>query len=160
MSLNQVGGSSYAYEQLNYSIDYDLVNSPNSAGSLTGVLNGFATRSFAVFGNVGTGSGSYAQFGGEMNFWSVSGSTPTSMGSLTFSYLNLLGGAFSTVVTSTGTIGTVPVNNPDFIRITGSFYVAGDPSSITVQSIPEPSAFAMLGLGALSFLKRARRRVR
>ena len=159
MSITQVGSSSYAYEQVNYSIDYDLVNSPNSQGFLSGVLPSTVTRSFNVFGSVNSAPGSYAQFGGEMNFWSVSGSTPTSMGApLTFSYLNLVGGAFSTVVTSTGVIGSVPVNNPDFIRITGSFYVAGDPSSITVQSAPEPSSLGLLGMAALGLLRRFRRR--
>ncbi len=158
MSINQVGASSYAYEQLDYSIDYDLVNSPNSAGFLSGVLPSNVTRSFNVFGNVGTAPGSYAQFGGEMNFWSVSGGTPTAMGTLNFSYLNLAGGAFSTVVTSSGTIGSIPINNPDFIRITGSFYVAGDPSSITVQSAPEPSSLGLLGMAGLGLLRRFRRR--
>ena len=158
MSLTQVGASSYAYEQLDYSIDYDLVNSPNSAGFLSGVLPSTVTRSFNVFGNVNALPGSYAQFGGEMNFWSVSGGVPTAMGTLNFSYLNLAGGAFSTVVAGTGVIGSVPVNNPDFIRVTGSFYVAGDPSSITVQSAPEPSSLGLLGMAALGLGQRFRRR--
>ena len=158
MSINQVGSSSYAYEQIDYSIDYDLLNSPNTQGFLSGVLPGIVTRSFSVSGVVNNTPGSYAQFGGEMNFFSVLGSTPTSMGTLNFSYLNLAGGAFSTVVTSSATIGTVPVDNPDFIRITGSFYVAGDPSSITVKSVPEPTALALLGIGAVGLLKRDRRR--
>ena len=144
---------------MNYSIDYDLVNTPNTAGFLSGVLPSIVTRSFAIFGSVDTLPGSYAQFGGEMNFWSVSGGSPTSMGpALTFSYLNTSGGAFSTVVSSSGLIGSVPVNNPDSIRITGTFYIAGDPSSITVQSVPEPSSLALLGLGALGLVKRNRRR--
>lgn len=157
MSLTQAGASSYAYEQLNYSIDYDLVNTPNTAGFLSGVLPSVVTRNFSVFGSVGSTAGSYAQFGGEMNFWSVSGGTPTAMGTLTFSYLNTTAGSFSTVVNSSGLIGTGPVNNPDSIRITGSFYLAGDPSSITVQSVPEPSSLALLGLGALGLMRRNRR---
>ena len=160
MSINQVGSSSYAYEQISYNIDYSLVNSPNSQGFLSGVLSpATVTRSFAVFGSVNSAPGSYAQFGGEMNFWAVISGTPVSMGQLTFSYLNTAGGPFSTVVTSSGVIGSAPVNAPDFIRITGSFYVAGDPSSITVQSIPEPTALALLGICTVGLLKRNRRRV-
>jgi hypothetical protein len=159
MQINQVGASSYAYEQLDYNIDYSLVNTPNSAGFISGVLPGLVTRAYSVSGNVGTGPGSYAQFGGEMNFWSVSGGVPTSIGTLLFSYLNTTpGGAFSTIVTSSGTIGSIAVNSPDSIRITGAFYVAGDPSSITIQSLPEPSALGLVCMGGVSLLRRARRR--
>ncbi len=161
MSLTQVGApSSYAYEQLNYSIDYSLTNTLNSAFQLTGVVGSFVSRSYNVSGTVGSSPGSYAQFGGEMNFYSVIGGVSAPLGQLTFSYLNTSpGGSFATTVTGSGIIGGgVVVNNPDFIRVTGTFYVAGDPSTITVQSVPEPSALALLGLGALGLGQRNRRR--
>ena len=160
MSLTQVGlPVKYAYEQLNYSIDYGLTNTVNSAGTFNGVVGSFVSRSFNVSGTVGTGAGSYAQFGGEMDFYSVIGGTATSLGNLYFSYLNLAGGAFSTTVTGSGTIGSgVIVNNPDFIRVTGTFYVAGDPSEINVESVPEPSGLALCGVAATTLLGFRRRR--
>lgn len=160
MSLTQVGVPvKYAYEQLNYSIDYGLTNTLNSAGTFNGVVGSFVSRSFNVSGTVGTAPGSYAQFGGEMDFYSVIGGTATPLGNLYFSYQNLVGGAFSTTVTGSGTIGSgVIVNNPDFIRVTGTFYVAGDPSEINVVSTPEPSGLALMAAAATTLLGFRRRR--
>ena len=161
MNLTQVGApSNYAYEQLNYSIDYGLTNTLNSAGTTNGVVSSFVSRSYSVSGTVGSSPGSYAQFGGEMDFWSVIGGVAAPLGTLYFSYLNTSpGGSFATTVTGSGTIGSgVIANNPDFIRITGSFYVAGDPSSIHVESVPEPSSVGLLAVSALGLLQRFRRR--
>ena len=83
----------------------------------------------------------------------IIGGTATSLGNLYFSYLNLAGGAFATTVTGSGIIGpAIPVNNPDFIRVTGTFYVAGDPSQINVQSAPEPTSLALMAASATTLL--------
>jgi hypothetical protein len=157
MRLVQVGTASYAYEQVNYSADYALANAPNSAGFISGALATVVTRSYAVSGTVG----SYVDFGGVMNFWDVPTSGPSVLlGTLTFGYNSLTPGAFSTIVTGSGNIGTPGtwVNSPDSIRITGDFFVAGDPSSITVESLPEPSSLVLAALAAVGLAAVARRR--
>ena len=157
MSLTQVGALSYAYEELDFSIDYSITG--------TGVLNSSVTQAFIISGIVGSGPGSFAQFGGRMDYWELSGGVflGKSLGSLSFSHLDLNTGPFSTTMSVTGPIG-VPGNpglgSGDGIRITGSFFVAGDPSTINVQSIPsvpEPaSALLLLGSGAMLLLRRRR----
>ena len=92
-----------------------------------------------------------------MNFFEVIAGTPSPIGTLLFNYVNLAPGPFSTIVTSSAFIGTGPINSPDFIRVTGSFFVYGDPSTINVESIPEPSALCLLGVASLGMLKRRRR---
>jgi PEP-CTERM motif len=156
MQLTQ-SGSTYAYEQVNYSADYSLTNGPNGAGFISGVLAGNVSRSYAVSGTVG----SFADFGGQMNFWDVPVSGPaTLLGQLVFSYNNTSPGAFSTVVTGSGFIGLPPgyIDNPETLRITGDFFVAGDPSSITVESVPEPSSLVLTALGIVGLFVAARRR--
>ncbi len=158
MSLTQVGALQYAYEELDFSIDYSI--------TATAVFNSSVTQAFNISGIVGTGPGSFAQFGGRIDYWELSGGVflGKSLGSLTFSHLDLMAGAFSTTVSVTGPIG-VPAPNfglgsGDGIRITGAFFVAGDPSTINVQSIrsvPEPtSALLLLGSGAMLLLRRRR----
>jgi PEP-CTERM motif len=160
MSLNQTApasGPSYAYEQLNYSADFALLNTVNTAGVLNGVVGSNVTRSFSVSGSVAA----WVEFGGIMNFWDVpTAGSPTLLGSLVFSYNNASPGAFATVVSSSGFIGGPAINSPDSIRITGDFFVAGDPSSITVESLPEPSSLVLACLGVVGFVTIARRRKR
>jgi PEP-CTERM motif-containing protein len=151
MVLNQTGTAAYAYEQLNYTADFTLANTPNSAGFLSGALASTVNRSFFVAGTVG----SYVDFGGVMNFWDVPTSGPaTLLGSLTFAYNSVTPGPFATTVGSSSFIGTPGsfVNSPDTIRVTGDFYLAGDPSSITVQTVPEPSSLLLAGLGILGLV--------
>ncbi len=145
MVLNQ-SSTNYVYQQLNYAADFTLTNTPNSAGIVTGVNNGISTRSFFVTGNVG----SYVQFGGQMTFWDVASNT--NMGTLTFNYYNTTPGPFSQLVTGSGFIGTGPpgyINAPNLLRVEGDFYVIGDPSNINVESVPEPSAGILFGLGLM-----------
>ena len=75
-----------------------------------------------------------------MNFWDAT--TNTSLGSpLYFNYFNNVGGPFGG--TATGSTFVAAVNSPDVLRITGDFFVIGDPSSIQVQSVPEPSTLVL-----------------
>jgi hypothetical protein len=141
MTLQEVTGT-YDYEQLNFDIDFSVSAFVNIYGT-AGTIGGLVTRTYSVSGLVGSGPGDFVAFGGEMNFWDAT--TNTSLGSpLTFNYFNGVGGAFSG--TATGSTFVAAVNTPDVLRITGDFFVIGDPSLINVESVPEPST---LVLGAL-----------
>ena len=89
MYLFENGG--YAYEQLNYDIDYGLTNSPTTVG-VAGALANIVTRSFSVSGIVNPAAGSFVQFGGQMDFWEEN--TNSFLGTLTFNYLNTTPGFF------------------------------------------------------------------
>ncbi len=157
MNLTQVG-TQYAYEQLDFSIDYAIANTTSTSAFMNvGLIDSFVNRSFSVSGNVG----SWVQFGGRLYFWDVSGGVPTSIGSVGFSYFNGTPGPFGTTVTGSGLVGTAgPYYAPDSLRVTGSFYVAGDPSDIHVLSLPEPSSFVLAALGVIGLLFIARRQRR
>lgn len=157
MTLTQ-SSLGYAYEQINYSIDYDLANTPNTAGFLSGLLTSTVTRSFGISGTVG----SWVYFGGQMDFWDVPTSGPaTNMGTLIFNYLNTSPGSFGTIVTASSLIGpgnvATGIDAPDTLRITGTFLIAGDPSEIYVETVPLPAAAWLFG-GAVGLLGVARRR--
>ncbi len=153
MTLTETVGQ-YAYEQVNFDIDFSVANFVNVFGT-AGTLGGVVTDSYAVSGLVGTGVGAFAAFGGQLNFWDAT--TNTSLGApLDFNYFNNVGGLFSG--TATGSTFVAPVNSPDVLRVTGDFFVIGDPSSIQVQSVPEPTTLLLFALGSLGLLALGRRR--
>ncbi|MBX9655775.1 PEP-CTERM sorting domain-containing protein, partial [bacterium] len=157
MTLNQTFGG-YAYEQLNYVVDFNVSSLVNTTGT-AGTLPGLVSRTYTVSGNVG-GTTGFVAFGGEMNFWD--GTTNTLLGpSLLFNYFNNSPGAFTATVSASSFINAV--NFPDVLRITGDFFLIGDPSTITVTSVPEPStmilgAVGMAGIGILGIGRRLRSR--
>ena len=145
MTLNQTSGG-YAYEQLNYVIDYNVSSLVNTTGT-AGTLPGLVTRSYSISGNVNSSAG-FVAFGGEMNFWD--GTTNTSLGApLLFNYFNNTPGPYTATVSASSFINAV--NFPDVLRITGNFFVIADPSSITVNSVtvPEPSTLVLGAVGVL-----------
>ncbi len=96
-----------------------------------------------------------------MNYWDVPTSGPaTLLGSLTFNYNSVTPGAFATVVTGSGFIGTPGnwVNSPDIIRITGDFFAAGDPSSIALNRCPSRRRWRHNRIGFCRFFAIRRRR--
>ncbi len=142
MTLAQSAGG-YAYEQLNYDIDFNVSSSVNATGT-AGTLPGLVTRSFIVSGSVSNSSTAFVAFGGEMSFWD--GTTNTSLGApLLFNYFSSAPGAFTATVNASSVIGAV--NFPDVLRITGDFFLIGDPSTISVTAVPEPSALVLGALG-------------
>ena len=90
-----------------------------------------------------------------MNFWN--GTTNASLGApLLFNYFNGSAGTFSASVTASSAIAAV--NFPDVLRITGDFFLIGDPSTIQVQSVPEPSTMVLLASASAGLLFCGRRR--
>ena len=72
------------------------------------------------------------------------------LGTLTYNFLQSGGGAFSTTVNHSATV-LAGASGVGFLQITGEMFVAGDPFSINVTSVPEPStlwlaAAALVGL--------------
>jgi hypothetical protein len=152
MTLTQTTGG-YAYEQINYDVDFNVSSVVNTTGT-AGTLPGLVTRSYTVSGSVG-GSAGFVAFGGQMNFWD--GTTNASLGPpLLFNYFNNLPGAFTATVNGSSFINAV--NFPDVLRITGDFFLIGDPSTITVNSVPEPSTIALSVTAAVCLLAFGRRR--
>jgi hypothetical protein len=151
MSLTS-GGAQYTYEQLNYNSDYNITNTVNSAGFLSGLSAGVSAPQFFVSGNVST-AGSYATFGGIINYWDIppSPGAPILLGSYTYSYNNNTVGPFSSWVSGVGSISN-GVNAPDTLRLTGDFFIIADPASMTVTSVPEPSSPALFGMGVIGLL--------
>lgn len=153
MTLNQTTGG-YAYEQINYVVDFNVSSAVNATGT-AGTIPGTVTRSYTVSGNVGTTG--FVAFGGQMSFWD--GTTNASLGPpLLFNYFNASAGAFTATVNGSSFINAV--NFPNVLRITGDFFLIGDPSTITVNSVPEPSTLALASFGAIAFLAVAARRRR
>ena len=143
MTLNQTTGG-YAYEQLNYVIDYNVSSLVNTIGT-AGTIAGLVTRSYSISGIVNSTAG-FVAFGGEMSFWD--GTTNTSLGApLLFNYFNATPGPYNATVSASSFINAV--NFPNVLRVTGNFFVVADPSSITVNSIPEPSTLVLGAVGVL-----------
>jgi hypothetical protein len=94
-----------------------------------------------------------------MDFWDAT--TNTSLGApLLFNYFSATPGAFTASVSASSLIAAV--NFPDVLRITGDFFLIGDPSSITVNSapVPEPATFALAAVGLACVAGFARRKRR
>jgi hypothetical protein len=157
---NPPGG--YAYEQIDFAADY------GTYGVLTGGIGG--APSFSVSG-FNTGTGSYAQFAGVVNYWwapSDTTYTPAAsftgpfslLGSLNYSWSSGGPGTFSATVAPTGSLLATPIGSgPGVLELIGDFYVAGDPSEINVEPVPEPStwlllAVALVPLGIWQFRRR------
>lgn len=151
MTLTQTTGG-YAYEQINYDIDFNVSSAVNVTGT-AGTLPGLVSRSYTVSGTVG-GSSGFVAFGGMMSFWD--GTTNTSLGApILFNYFNNAPGAFTATVSGSSFINAV--NFPDVLRITGDFFLIGDPSTITVNSVPEPSTFVLSATAVVCLLAYRRR---
>ena len=138
--------SGYAYEQVNFATVYSV-----GAGGLAGGTP--PPRPYLVAGNLATGG--YAQFAAEVNYWflttipgTVVVNSTTFLGSLQYNaqFTNFTGN-FSTTVNYAPTTLLGATGN-GFLVITGDAFVAGDPFSLTVQAVPEPSTLVLGILGA------------
>jgi hypothetical protein len=141
----------YAYEEAEFTIDYAV-----GAGGLGGGAGG--PRPYWVYGNFLPGG--EAEFGGQVNYWwiptnypvntgvTVTYGTPVLLGTL--DYDTQLTGVGSFFATSNGTWtgpGAVAVGSVGILELTGDFYLAGDPVSISVEAAPVPEPVTMLAVG-------------
>lgn len=162
MNLKQ-SAPSYSYEQVNFDIDYDVTG---SAGNMSlGLVGSTVYRSFQISGTVQPGG--FATFGGHMDFWSVPApytGLGAFLGTIPISFNINNPGASPLTFGPTTITGSAyingPVDPPDHMRITGSYFLIADPSDITVVSVPEPSSVVMLAMAGLGLLGVAWRRRR
>ena len=152
----QPSAPAYAFEQINFVDDYFVTN------SLGGSTPNFPLN---VFGTVVGGAGAYAQVDVLMDYtWcdvnadGTLNGTPVSLGTLTYQFLQLGGGTFSTTITSVGSLAPSP-SAAGVLEITGYAWVAGDPSEINVSLTPEPASLGLLMTVGM-FLRRRRRAAR
>ncbi len=148
----------YAYEQANFAIDFNV-----GPGGLVGSVP--APEPYIVSGNVTAGG--YAQFGANLNYWWLTytpGTTNitsiTSLGSLQYNYqISSAPGPFSAIVSQTPA-ALLGATGFGILEITGDAFVAGDPSSISVSQVPEPSSIMLMVSGLAGWWLLARRRCR
>lgn len=153
-TLNEpLASPQYAYEQVDFATDFGV------AGPLTGGLGG--APAMAVSGST-TGTGSYAQFAGVLNYWwtgsntAFSGSSSgvwTNLGALNYSWSTSGPGTFGATVTPTGSLSAA-LSGPGILEVTGDFFVAGDPAQFSVATVPEPCSLGLLTVAALAVLPR------
>ena len=148
----------FTYEKVEFVMTYGV----GPAGLASGVAPAYP---FLVSGNVFTGG--YAEFGAQIDYWwqpvipgTIIPSGPASnLGTLQYSFLQPGGGSFSQVVNHSGPVlAGVGAGSIGFLQITGHMFVAGDPFSISVVSVPEPSTLALAGIGVLALAVTAARR--
>lgn len=151
MSLFQpASATGYAYEKAEFVMTYSV----GPAGIAAGTAPNYP---FFATGNVLPGG--YAQFGAQVDYWwipvmpgTIIPSGPAvNLGTLQYSFLQAGGGSFGTVVNHSPTV-LAGATGVGFLQIVGEMFVAGDPSSINVSSVPEPStvvlgAAGLIGLG-------------
>ncbi len=164
MSLFQpASATGFAYEKAEFAMTYSVGPSGIAAGLAP-------SYPFIATGNVLSAPGSYAQFGAQVDYWwipvipgTILPSGPAmNLGTLQYSFLQSGGGAFGTVVNHASTV-LAAASGVGFLQITGEMFVAGDPFSINVSSVPEPSTFVLglagfAGLGFLTLRTKYRRR--
>ena len=162
MYLNQGTGSiGYAYEEAEFAIDYSV-----GTGGLAGGIGG--PNPYLVYGNF-AGSGGYAEFGGQVNYWWIP-TSQNSLGVVTYGNPTLLGqldydtqltgpGAFAATSNGTWTGLSGVSSGPGILELTGEFYLAGDPGfSISVEAVPEPLTMVTVGMGVVALGGYIRRR--
>lgn len=150
MTINQPStATGYAYEQVNFAMVYSVT----SAGIVGGSPG---PRPFSVSGSLATGG--WAQFGAEVNYWwldvvpgTIIVTNTTFLGSLQYDLQLTNTGPFSTIVNYNPTT-LLGASGVGFLMLTGSAFVAGDPFSLTVTSVPEASTLLLAGASGLACL--------
>ena len=143
--------ASFAYHQMDFELDY-------LAGSALG--GGVAgTPTFYVTGST-SGGASFAQFAGLIDYYfepinaaGVVTGPWVSLGSLQYSQTFAPSTTFVNVPVSPNTFSSLSASpSAGALAVVGEVFVAGDPASIEVSSVPEPSSGLLLALGLTAFV--------
>jgi hypothetical protein len=137
--------SQNSYAQFRFETDFTY------SGPLTG---GTATSPTLL---VSYNTTTYVQFAGQVRYFSTSTDTDgnvlglwTPLGSVDYDF-SALGGSGSAILVSplSSSALAAPPASDNMLALVGDFFVAGDPASIQVQPVPEPSTWVM-GLAGLA----------
>jgi hypothetical protein len=149
------GATGYAYDQLNFGSNYLVTSNPGLLGSTPGLP-------IYINGSVITGGGAYAQFDGVVNYTWLPVTINTAglilpagpsvpLGQLTYTFTQTGGGTFNTTLFSSGALLATPAGD-GILALDGQMWIAGDPFELNVTTVPEPSTFALLALGAIALI--------
>jgi hypothetical protein len=134
----------------------------------SGPLTGGTASSPTLFVSYNTTS--YVQFAGQVSYFSTSIDTAgnvlgawTLLGSVEYDF-NALGGTGSAIPVNplSSSALVAPPASDNMLALVGNFFVAGDPASIQVQPVPEPSTCVMglAGIACVAWRSVRRRRAR
>ena len=135
--------SQNSYAQFRFETDFTYAGplTPGTASSPT-LFVSYATTTYVQFaGQVRYFSSSIDSAGNLLGAW-------TPLGSVDYDF-SALGGAGSAIpvppLSSSALVA--PPAGDNMLALVGDFFVAGDPASIQVQPVPEPSTCVMAGVG-------------
>ena len=156
-----LGGTSFTNAAVTFRMTADTANiqiisneilMPTLAGVTTIDIAGFETATFNGSSDFGVLAADYST---EVGFSAVGFADLTNVTSIAFIYQTsepAYGLATATTLTGTGRFNSGP-----FSTTLGDLELTGASGSSTFTAVPEPSAFVLLGLGAIGLATRRRR---
>lgn len=169
-SVSSTASATYSGSTFSFSVSDDLSQTATDTGFATSLIlvyvnyqlgnSGLSAAStynpsFLVSGTVGSATGSYADFQGRIDYYSGGNLLDT----VTYSWTDNTPGSFSTTVTGSAVNGTIPsLAANSTLLVDGVFSLKVDPSTLHVETVPEPGGLAFAGLGAALFAFGRRRK--
>ena len=146
---HQAGNTGHAVLSFRFRVEF-LISTAGLASQPT------ISPVFLATGNVSNAkAGAYAQLTGQIDYFVTGNALPVD--TVTYAWSTTSPGPFSQGISGTAAVGTTPALNPgDTLTLEGSFDLLADPTTISLQTIPEPGSAALL-LGAGGLLLRRRR---
>lgn len=151
-----IAAPGYALEQF----DFDAFYSIGAAGVLPAVktLTAHITGNLAASGASGS---PFAEFGYEINYYGIYGSSITPLGSAgMYASWNTAGPITATVTGTPSLISGYGPGLPAVLEVTGTMFMAADPSSLDVDvedDVPEPASLGLVAALGLLLGRRSRK---